>query len=66
MKSSVFPFIAGSMTVLGVWFAYENRKALDKLVKSIGDTTEQTIEKFKAKMDETKVDTHECCHNHPE
>ncbi|MGM9899122.1 MAG: hypothetical protein ACI32E_00915 [Bacilli bacterium] len=66
MKSSVFPFIAGGMTVLGVWLAYANRSALDKLVKSIGDTTEQTIEKFKAKMDAMTCQNNDCCCNNPE
>lgn len=51
MKSSVLPFLAGSMAVFGVWMIYSNRKAFDKLVKSMSDATEQTMQKFKAKMD---------------
>ena len=41
------------MTVFGVWMAYNNRKALDKLVTTVNDSTEQAIQKFKDKMDST-------------
>lgn len=51
MKSSILPYLAGGLTVLSVWLAYSNRTALDKLVHIISDTTEQTIQKFKEKMD---------------
>lgn len=53
MKKSIFPFLLGGMTVFGVWMAYNNRKALDKLVTTVNDSTEQAIQKFKDKMDST-------------
>ena len=65
LKSSVFPFLAGGMTVLGVWLAYANRTALDKVGKSINDTTEQTIQKFKAKMDNMNCECQGCNSDNP-
>lgn len=61
MKSSVIPFLVGGMTVFSVWVMYNNRKALDKLVSSATDTTEQAIQKFKAKLDSMN-----CCQDEME
>jgi len=61
LKSSVFSYVAGGLTVLGVWIAYANRCSLEKLVHSINNTTEQTIQKFKAKMDSMATDNQGSC-----
>lgn len=61
MKKSIFPFLLGGMTVFGVWMAYNNRKALDKLVNTVNDSTEQAIQKFKDKMDSTSSDSCNDC-----
>ena len=38
MKSSIVPYAAGAMTVLGVWLFASNKQKIDKLVKNVSET----------------------------
>lgn len=52
MKSSVVPFAAGAMTVLGVWLVASNKSKIDKLVKNVSDTMDQMLQKCKKTLQE--------------
>lgn len=52
MKSSVVPFAAGAMTVLGVWLFSVNKKKLDKLAKDVTESMDQMLQKCKKTMQE--------------
>lgn len=56
MKTPIVPFLIGGMTVFGVWMAYTNRKALDKLINCVSGQTEQAIQKFKEKMESSNCE----------
>ncbi len=55
MKSSVVPFAAGAMAVLGVWLVTSNKKKIDKLVKNVSDDMNQMLKKCKKTLQE------DCC-----
>lgn len=52
MKSSIVPFAAGAMTVLGVWLFTSNKQKIDKLVKNVSDTMNQMLQKCKQTLQE--------------
>ena len=52
MKSSVVPFAAGAMTVLGVWMVASNKKKIDKIVKNVSDTMNQMLQTCKKTLQE--------------
>ncbi len=52
MKSSIVPFAAGAMTVLGVWLVTSNKKKIDKLVKNVSDDMNQMLQKCKKTLQE--------------
>ena len=47
MKSSIVPYAAGAMTVLGVWLFASNKQKIDKLVKNVSETMDQMLQKYK-------------------
>lgn len=47
MKSSIVPYAAGAMTVLGVWLFASNKQKIDKLVKNVSETMDQMLQKAK-------------------
>lgn len=52
MKSSIVPYLAGAMTVLGVWTIASNKQKIDKLVKNVSDSMDQMLQKCKQTMQE--------------
>ncbi len=52
MKSSVIPFAAGAMTVLGVWLFTSNKQKIDQLVKNVSESMDQMLQKCKKTMQE--------------
>ena len=52
MKSSVIPFAAGAMTILGVWLFTSNKQKIDKLVKNVSECTDQMLQKCKKTLQE--------------
>lgn len=52
MKSSIVPFAAGAMTVLGVWVFTSNKQKIDKLVKNVSETMDQMLQKCKKTLQE--------------
>lgn len=47
MKSSIWAFMAGGMTVLGVWMFTTNKQGFQKMVKDVSGTCEQMVGKMK-------------------
>ena len=56
MKSSWIPFMLGGATVFGMIVLLRNQRAMDKLMCTMSDATENAIQKFKE-----KVDSMTCC-----
>ena len=52
MKSSIVPYAAGAMTVLGVWLFASNEQKIDKLVKNVSETMDQMLQKCKKTLQE--------------
>lgn len=52
MKSSIGPYAAGAMTVLGVWLFASNKQKIDKLVKNVSETMDQMLQKCKKTLQE--------------
>ena len=52
MKSSIVPYAAGAMTVLGVWMVASNKKKIDKIVKNVSETMDQMLQKCKKTLQE--------------
>lgn len=52
MKSSVVPFAAGAMTVLGVWLFTCNKNKIDKLMKNVSDNMDQMLQECKKTLHE--------------
>ncbi len=52
MKSSIVPYAAGAMTVLGVWVVVANKQKINKLMKDVNETMDQMLQKCKKTIKE--------------
>lgn len=43
MKSFLGAYLAGGMSVLGIWLVYENKQKIDTMVKNVMNKADQMI-----------------------
>ena len=47
MKSFLGAYLAGGMSVLGIWLVYENKQKIDTMVKNVMNKADQMIQEMK-------------------
>ena len=47
MKSNLGAYIAGGMSVLGIWLVYENRQRIESLMKNITAKADMMLQEMK-------------------
>ncbi len=47
MKSNIGAYIAGGMSVLGIWLVYENRQKIETMMKNITAKADQMLQEMK-------------------
>lgn len=52
MKSSIVPFAAGAMTVLGAWIITANRQKINKVMTEMRESMDEMLQKCKKTMQE--------------
>lgn len=47
MKSNLGAYIAGGMSVLGIWLVYENRQRIESMMKNITAKADMMLQEMK-------------------
>ena len=47
MKSNIGAYIAGGMSVLGIWLVYENKQKIESMMKNITAKADQMLQEMK-------------------
>ncbi len=47
MKSFLGAYIAGGMSVLGIWLVYENKQKIDVMMKNMAAKADQMLQEMK-------------------
>ena len=47
MKSNLGAYIAGGMSVLGIWLVYENRQKIESMMKNITAKADMMLQEMK-------------------
>ena len=48
MKSNIGAYIAGGMSVLGIWLVYENKQKIETMMKNITAKADQMLQEMKS------------------
>lgn len=48
MKANIGAYIAGGMSVLGIWLVYENKQKLESLMKNITAKVDMMLQEMKS------------------
>ena len=48
VKSNIGAYIAGGMSVLGIWLVYENRLKIEKMMKNITAKADEMLQEMKS------------------
>lgn len=48
MKSNLGAYIAGGMSVLGIWLVYENRQRIESMMKNITAKADMMLQEMKS------------------
>lgn len=48
MKSNIGAYIAGGMSVLGIWLVYENKQKIERMMKNITAKADMMLQEMKS------------------